>query len=150
MDGYKVPARLIESYIEKMYAFRETKPDYFAGMNDVIESIEGLGKEELDNPWHTGTPTEEGYYLVQLRGYYYKDTIGKIVAKWERNWWRTIHVGSYANLEEDIKAWMPIELHKETDNICESCHWYQQRGVRFECVHELGECDGDRFEQAEL
>ena len=38
---------------------------------------------------------------------------------------------------------------KETDKDCQSCHWYQQRGGQFQCVHELGECNGDRFEHEE-
>lgn len=65
--------------------------------------------------WHTGTPTEEGYYLVHLRKYYCKDTVGYMVAKWERNWWRTINVGSYWNLEEEIDAWQKVEPLKEAN-----------------------------------
>ena len=65
--------------------------------------------------WHTGEPTEEGYYLVHLKKYYYKDTVGYIVAKWERNWWRTINIGSYWNLGEEIDAWQRIEPYREKE-----------------------------------
>ena len=58
--------------------------------------------------WHTGTPTEEGYYLIHLKKYYYKDTVGYMVAKWERNGWRTINIGSYYNLAEDVDRWQKI------------------------------------------
>lgn len=75
------------------------------------ESIEWWNRRP--SPWHTGTPTEEGYYLVHLKKYYYKDTCGYMVAKWERNWWRTINVGSYWNLEEEIDAWQKIDPYKE-------------------------------------
>ena len=89
-------------------------------LNEIMASsiIYGLGEEEAENKssWNTGTPTEEGYYLIHLRKYYYKDTVGYMVAKWERNWWRTINVGSYWNLEEEIDAWQKIEPYKEKDN----------------------------------
>ena len=72
-------------------------------------------EERTKNNWRTGTPTEEGYYLIHLKKYYYKDTAGYMVAKWERNWWRTINVGSYWNLEEEIDAWQKIEPYKEKE-----------------------------------
>ena len=72
-------------------------------------------EERMRNSWHTGTPAEEGYYLIHLKKYYCKDTCGYMVAKWERNWWRTINVGSYWNLEEEIDAWQKIEPYKEKE-----------------------------------
>ena len=65
MLGYKVPTHLIKAKIDKMYALQEKQEMYSAGMNDIIESIEALGEEELDSNWHTGTPTTEGWYLVR-------------------------------------------------------------------------------------
>jgi len=82
--------------------------DHFVAKEEAIEAW-----NTRTSDWHTGTPTEEGYYLVHLKKYYYKDTVGYIVAKWERNWWRTINIGSYWNLGEEIDAWQRIEPYKE-------------------------------------
>lgn len=77
--------------------------------NDIIRKLRELDEK---TKWHTGVPTEEGYYLIHLKKYYYKDTFGYIVAKWERSGWRTINIGSYWNLDEEIDAWQKIEPYK--------------------------------------
>ena len=32
---------------------------------------------------------------------------------------------------------------------CDACHWYRMQSGQFQCVHEHGECHGERFEHAE-
>ena len=54
----------------------------------------------------------------------------------------------YVNLDK-IGHTVIVPASEETDKDCESCFWYQQRGCQFQCVHEHGECNGERFEQAE-
>lgn len=58
--------------------------------------------------WHTGNPTEEGYYLVHLDGYYNQDTVGYIVAIWKNEGWRNINKGCSYNLG-GVEAWQKIE-----------------------------------------
>ena len=68
MTGYKIPEGWAIGWRN---AFKRYPKDseYAWGMNAVIESIEAFPLEELEeNPWHTGTPQEEGRYLVHLRG----------------------------------------------------------------------------------
>jgi len=54
----------------------------------------------------------------------------------------------YVNLDK-IGHTVIVPASEETDKDCQSCFWYQQRGCQFQCVHEHGECNGERFEQAE-
>lgn len=95
--------------INAIRVFKEK--DY--GWSQMEKMLYEILLELDDSDWQTGEPTEEGYYLVHLKKYYYKDTVGYIVAKWERNWWRTINIGSYWNLGDEIDAWQKIELCTE-------------------------------------
>jgi len=71
MKGYKVPEHMIGGF-KNMIARYPKDAEYAWGMNAVVEAIESLPLEELDDNWHTGTPTEEGWYLV---AYQHKDKI---------------------------------------------------------------------------
>lgn len=77
---------------------------------DVLQTVIGKLKE-LD--WQTGTPTEEGLYLVLLDGHYHKDTSAYIVALWGNSGWRMTIQGTYYNLEEKVIAWQKIEPYKD-------------------------------------
>ena len=72
MLGYKVPSSLIEKIERETYHIGDFS--YLNGMDKVLDSIKELGEVELDNPWHTGIPTEEGWYLYKghdLGGIFY-------------------------------------------------------------------------------
>lgn len=68
MKGYKVPEHMIDGL--KNWISRFPNDDKYAwGMNAIVDEIEALPLEELDDNWHTGTPTEAGWYLFR---YIYK------------------------------------------------------------------------------
>lgn len=57
--------------------------------------------EQEQSPWHTGTPTEGGLFLVYLKdGTYDIYEFGKEYKAW--------HIGF-----KGVVAWMPIEPYKE-------------------------------------
>ena len=60
-----------------------------------------------DNNWHTGTPTEEGWYLLNLK----KDYKPYCVAYMDGRHW--LGIDDFFILVDDVKAWMPIEPYKE-------------------------------------
>lgn len=59
------------------------------------------------NPWHTGKPTEEGWYLLNLK----KDYKPYCVAYMDGRHW--LGIDDFFILVDDVKAWMPIEPFKE-------------------------------------
>lgn len=72
MTGYKIPKGFVEGYRNAIERYPKDS-QYAWGMNAVVEALEVYPLEELDdNPWHTGTPTENGYYLCKV--FYDKDT----------------------------------------------------------------------------
>jgi len=75
------------------------------------EAMESWNSRVTD--WHTGTPTEEGLYLVLLDGHYHKDTTAYTVALWSNSGWRMTIQGTYYNLEEKVISWQRIEPFKE-------------------------------------
>lgn len=52
------------------------------------------------NPWHTGTPTEEGWYLLAYGDNFY------CANYWQGNSWRHVWGGT-------LLAWQKIEPYKE-------------------------------------
>lgn len=65
MKGYKIPEGFVKDYNEWINNYPEDDK-YAWGMNAVVEAIEAYPLEELDeNPWHTGIPTQDGWYLVK-------------------------------------------------------------------------------------
>ena len=68
MTGYKIPKGFVEGYRNTIELYPEDS-QYAWGMNAVVEALEVYPLEELDeNPWHTGTPTEKGWYVCKLKG----------------------------------------------------------------------------------
>ena len=65
---------------------------------DVLDAV--IGELEESN-WHTGTPTEEGWYLIAY--------------KWHGDI-RYIAVDHIPNIYDNAIAWQKIEPFKETDN----------------------------------
>ena len=62
------------------------------------------------NPWHTGTPTEEGYYLCHIQFYsedYESDEEGYDIPYWFKN-------GSWEGNDENVRiiAWQKIEPYE--------------------------------------
>ena len=89
--------------------------DNLGAMERAKERLIEKWNRRLDG-WHTGTPTEEGLYLVLLDGHYHKDTSAYIVALWGNSGWRMTIQGTYYNLEEKVIAWQKIEPFKEESN----------------------------------
>ena len=62
-------------------------------------------KKQVDNPWNTGTPTEDGLYLTVIRVdncYAYEPVF------WESKW-------CFRHYDKPIIAWQKIEPYKEKD-----------------------------------
>ena len=82
MTGYKIPKGFVEGYRNAIGRYPKDS-QYAWGMNAVVEALEVHPLEELDeNPWHTGTPTEEGDYLLVLKApqgkpHYFPNTLKK-------------------------------------------------------------------------
>lgn len=61
----------------------------------------------LDNPWHTGTPTEEGWYLQRIKS---KIGITYDTDYYENGDWK------YSCVFRKILAWQKIEPYKENED----------------------------------
>ena len=58
--------------------------------------------EELGNPWHTGTPTEEGWYLLKYEDGFY------CANYWNGNGWKNQWCGT-------LLKWQKIEEGEEVN-----------------------------------
>ena len=69
---------------------------------------------EVENPWHTGTPTEEGWYLLHLREdkAMWKDK-PFCVAYMDGHRWLSIN--DFFILVDDVIAWQKIEPFKASN-----------------------------------
>ena len=69
------------------------------------------------NPWHTGTPTEEGWYLV---AYKKRDCDGSFFLEYGTRVWIEIveGEGQWNECEEEhpVLAWQRIDEYREDDN----------------------------------
>ena len=100
MKGYKIPEGWAIGWRNAIERYPKDS-EYAWGMNAVLESIEAFPLEELDeNPWQTGTPTEEGWYviaykfqehlryttdyLLDSRWTFNPITIGQKIIKWQK------------------------------------------------------------------
>ena len=64
MKGYKIPEGRVEGFKRWIEKYPKDM-EYAWGMSAIVEALEIYPLEELDeNPWHTGTPTEMGWYLL--------------------------------------------------------------------------------------
>ena len=96
-DGYIKGTQYIEAYCNRCGA--RIKSHYVA---DAIEAW-----NSRPNPWHTGTPSEEGDYLLVLKApqgkpHYFPNTLNK------GKKWRYVFRGA-------IIAWQKIEPYKEKE-----------------------------------
>ena len=84
---------------------------FFADKNECPDCDEGAWVEDNPNPWHTGTPTEEGWYLLYIHGvfddkdryiyeadYYGKDYYGSMVWAYKDEEWRDWEVVAYQKI----------------------------------------------------
>ena len=62
----------------------------------------------LDNPWHTGTPTEEGWYLVAFN-YEFEEGVRYTTDYFKDGKWAFPMVRDISK----IRAWQKIEPYKE-------------------------------------
>ena len=87
---------------------------FFADKNECPDCDDGAWVEDNPNPWHTGTPTEEGEYVVWMR--FPADCVqeeqGALLANWDREkgflYDSTLEVSKIG----EILFWMPITLYK--------------------------------------
>lgn len=105
MRGYRVPSSLIDK-IERE-ALHIGDFSYTDGMDKVIDAIKDLGEVELDNPWHTGTPTEKGDYLVKLDVEHH--VYPYYVLKWENGWYSHYDMDYPACPKHRVIKWQKIE-----------------------------------------
>lgn len=67
MKGYKIPEGWAVRWRNAIERYPKDSK-YALGMSAVVGAIEAYPLEELDeNPWHTGTPTDEGWYLCKTK-----------------------------------------------------------------------------------
>ena len=103
MKGYKIPLGFVEGYRNAIERYPKDS-EYAWGMNAVVEALEVHPLEELDeNPWHTGTPTEEGWYLQRIKS---KNNISYDTDYYENGDWK------YSCVFREIIAWQKIEEEK--------------------------------------
>ena len=84
----------------------------FAAKERVIEEITSKWNTR-PNPWHTGTPTEDGYYLCHIQFYsedYESDEEGYDITYEFKN-------GSWEEDDENVRiiAWQKIDHYKEKE-----------------------------------
>lgn len=82
---------------------------FFENRDSCPDCDEGIWVEE-GSPWHTGTPTEEGYYLCHIQFYsedYESDEEGYDIPYWFKN-------GSWEGNDENVRiiAWQKIEPYE--------------------------------------
>lgn len=112
MKGYKIPKGFVEGYRNAIELYPKDS-QYAWGMNAVVEALEVYPLEELDeNPWHTGTPTEEGDYLVAFR--MSDNSVEYGWCNWNNGAWDILC--DYDPDTYTIVAWMPIPPYKEKED----------------------------------
>lgn len=109
MKGYKVPEHMVDGIKNRIALFPKDFK-YAWGMDEVVEDIETLPLEELDDNWHTGTPTEEGDYLVKLDVEHH--VYPYYVLKWANGWYSHYDMAYPACPKHSVIKWQKIE---ETD-----------------------------------
>ena len=116
MTGYKVPKSTVEHLKRRMLDIGSVhtleKRHYASGLQEAIHAIEESPEEELDNPWHTGTPTEEGDYLVKLDVEH--NVYPYYVLKWNKKGWYSHYDMDYpACPQHSVLKWQKIEPYEE-------------------------------------
>ena len=112
MIGYKVPKQVIEDMRRYIDQF-DMADVYASGMDAVVEEIEARSLEELDNPWHTGTPLEKGEYFVAFR-WGLDNKIMHDMASRILYGATTFEGGSWkVDYPYVVEAWMPIPPYEE-------------------------------------
>ena len=71
-------------------------------------SPEDITFSEVEDDWHTGTPTEEGLYLTAIK---VDDGNGKYCYAYEPVWWKDDWC--FRHFKNPIIAWMPIPLFED-------------------------------------
>lgn len=84
---------------------------FFEDRGSCPDCDEGLWVEENPSPWHTGKPTEEGWYLLALTTKVFNDK-PFCVAYMDGNHW--LGINDFYILVDDVSAWQKIEPYKES------------------------------------
>jgi len=76
---------------------------FFDGKESCPDCDMGIWIEEKPSPWHTGKPTEEGWYLIKIKSddEIIYDTDKLIQCLWGLDW-------KYAHQGQGILAWQKI------------------------------------------
>ena len=90
-----------------------TEQEICEHIKQAIKTI--IQPKETENPWHTGTPTEEGcFYALQCKGHMHPEPYFGVVVhgvfsaiNWE---------GDLMPLPPDLIAWQKIEPYKENED----------------------------------
>ena len=96
-DGYIRGTQYVEAYCNKCGARIKR--------HLVSEAIEAWNTRP--NPWHTGTPTEAGLYVIAFR-------FGDKIEHEIREMFYSPDYGMTFGIKKDIVAWQKIEPYKET------------------------------------
>ena len=121
MIGYKIPKGFVEGYRNAIEQYPKDS-QYAWGMNAVVEALEVYPLEELDeNPWQTGTPTEEGEYLCWVSfPTCCTDSDGSWLCRWKDGKWYDNQYEGKLLMNEDLSvkiiAWVKIEPYKEKED----------------------------------
>jgi len=124
MKGYKIPEGWAIGWRNAIERYPKDS-EYAWGMNAVLESIEAFPLEELDeNPWHTGTPTEEGEYICWtiFPKDICRDPEGSWKCEWKNGKWFDGQINDNISMDSmgvKIIAWQKIEPYKEKK--CKHC-----------------------------
>jgi len=100
------------------YVFKTDSPiktcsecDYRCGLNIIARKDQDSRHENCplvelpNNPWHTGTPTEEGDYVVKTKNH------GNMVLERCRGNWK-LHNDNWIFRLDKVIAWQKIEPYK--------------------------------------
>jgi len=99
-DGYIRGTQFVEAYCNKCGARIKRRL--------VSEAIEAWNTRP--SPWHTGTPTEEGWYLIAFN-YEFEEGVRYTTDYFKDGKWAFPMVRDISKL----RAWQKIEPYKETE-----------------------------------
>lgn len=89
---------------------------FFDGKAECHECDEGVWVEENPSPWHTGTPSEEGWYLVQHLSDAEYCGSKFFVARWDGEKFIIVPRPPIVVTHSHGTAWQKIEPYKEKED----------------------------------
>lgn len=86
---------------------------FFENRDSCPDCDGGIWVEDNPSPWHTGTPTEEGWYLCQTKGR--KGSYLPSVLRWNGEIWTSKSKRPLVLM--DVVAWQRIEPYTEKEDV---------------------------------